>query len=158
MDISFKTDEGRFNYRVAAVIIRNGKLLVMRDNGISHYYLPGGRVRMHETAENAVMRELSEELRVKSEIIRPLWIVQSYFALDGTEEKFHEICIYYLMDISASDIISRGEFFKLKEGKVMHEYEWIEFDRLEELYFYPLFLKKAVFDLPEHLTMLTEIE
>ena len=36
MDISFKTGEGRFNYRVCGIIVHAGKLLVMRDDGIGH--------------------------------------------------------------------------------------------------------------------------
>lgn len=56
MDISFKTDKGRFNYRVCAVIINENKLLAMRDENLPYYNLPGGRVTLHETAENAIIR------------------------------------------------------------------------------------------------------
>lgn len=31
MDISFKTEEGRFNYRVCGIIIHNNKILAMHD-------------------------------------------------------------------------------------------------------------------------------
>lgn len=40
MDITFQTPEGRFNYRVAAVIAHRERLLVMRDDAVSHYSLP----------------------------------------------------------------------------------------------------------------------
>lgn len=42
MDCTFRTPEGRFNYRATAVIISRGNLLVMRDEFCTHYYLPGG--------------------------------------------------------------------------------------------------------------------
>ena len=58
MDISFETEKGRFNYRVSAVIIRNDRLLTVQDNAYSYSYLPGGRVKMGETAEQAMQREL----------------------------------------------------------------------------------------------------
>ena len=48
MDISFKTDEGRFNYRVAGLLINDGKILIMKDENASYYYVPGGRVSLHE--------------------------------------------------------------------------------------------------------------
>ncbi len=50
MDISFKTDEGRFNYRVCAIMTYNGNILTMRDDHSPFRYLPGGRVQMGETA------------------------------------------------------------------------------------------------------------
>ncbi len=52
-----------FLYRVYAIIIFNNKILEMRDER-SHYYLPGDRVQMGETAERAVIREVEEELNI----------------------------------------------------------------------------------------------
>lgn len=80
MDITFKTPEGRFNYRACAVIVHDERLLVMKDNRSPYFYLPGGRVLLHETAESAVLREVREELGVEAVIIRPLWMVQSFLA------------------------------------------------------------------------------
>ncbi len=74
MDISFKTEEGKFNYRVCGIILSGGKILAMRDERSPYYYLPGGRVTMGETAENAVIREIREELNVTPKIVRPLWL------------------------------------------------------------------------------------
>lgn len=62
MDCTFSTLEGVFNYRVGAVIRRGGKLLTMKEEGLSHWYLPGGRVRLREPAEQALAREIGEEL------------------------------------------------------------------------------------------------
>ena len=72
MDISFKTDKGRFNYRVCGIIIHENKILAMHDEKSPYYYLPGGRVQLHETVEDAIKRELKEELYIDSQIIRPL--------------------------------------------------------------------------------------
>ncbi len=158
MDISFGTNEGRFNYRVCAVIIHDNKLLVMRDNDVSHYYLPGGRVRLHETAEKALLRELSEELCIRAEIGRPLWLAQSFFTLDGTEERFHEMALYFLVNADESEILSKGENFVIEENGVFHRFEWVEFAKLKDMYFYPLFLKEAIYKIPEQLTILEEFE
>lgn len=79
MDISFEAGEEKFNYRVGAVILNDGKLLAMRDEDAPYYYLPGGRVKLGETAEQAVIREVYEELHVTAEIVRPLWLNQAFF-------------------------------------------------------------------------------
>lgn len=68
------------------------------------------------------------------------------------------LCLYFLMDISETDILSRGNKFSLQEGNHTHDFEWLEFERLEKEYFYPLFLKKEIFHLPEKFTIRTECE
>ena len=62
VDCTFSTLEGVFNYRVGAIIRRDDKLLVMREEVINHWYLPGGRVKLHEPLEDALRREVAEEL------------------------------------------------------------------------------------------------
>lgn len=158
MDITFKTEEGIFNYRVCAIIVNDGKILAMKDERSPYYYLPGGRVHMNETAENAVIRELKEELDIEAEIIRPLWLSQSYFDEDVTKQKFHELCLYFLVDISKTGLLQKGDGFTLTERHHTHNFKWIKFECLENEYIYPLFIKKDIFNLPETLTMNTETE
>ena len=158
MDISFKFGKEKFNYRVCAMMIANGKILAMHDERSPYYYLPGGRVAMGETAEAAVIREVQEELGITPRIARPLWLSQSFFTEDVDGLNYHEICIYYLMDITGTDLLSRGEVFTSKEGSRTHTFEWLEFERLKDEYFYPLFLKKDIFTLPNEFTIRTEIE
>jgi ADP-ribose pyrophosphatase YjhB (NUDIX family) len=158
MDISFKVENGKFNYRVCAMMINNGKILAMRDDRSPFYYLPGGRVGMGETAEAAVIREIGEELGVTPKIIRPLWLNQAFFTEDVDKLRYHELCIYFLMDISDTDLLSRGEQFSSMEGNRTHHFEWLALDRLKDEYFYPIFLKKEIHNLPEVFTLRTEIE
>ena len=79
MDISFNQESQKFNYRVCAMIISGNKILAMHDERSPYFYLPGGRVKMGETAEQAVVREIWEELGVKLKIARPLWLNQAFF-------------------------------------------------------------------------------
>ena len=158
MDISFKTGNEKFNYRVCAMMISDGKILAMRDERSPYYYLPGGRVAMGETAENAVNREVQEELGITPEIVRPLWLNQAFFTEDVDHLQYHELCIYFLMDIAETDLLERGTQFTSNEGNRTHTFEWIPFDRLQDEYFYPLFLKKEIFHLPEAFTIRTENE
>ena len=72
MDITFSADGLRFNYRAAAILVCERRLLVLRDDFCAYAYLPGGRVHAGETAEAAVLRELREELGIDAQIERPL--------------------------------------------------------------------------------------
>lgn len=158
MDISFNQENRKFNYRVCAMIISENRILAMHDERSPYFYLPGGRVRMGETAEQAVVREIWEELGVTLKIARPLWLNQAFFTEDVDGIRYHELCIYFLIDISNTDLLERGNSFTLTEGKHTHTFEWLAFDSLKDEYFYPIFLKKQIFDLPKTFTIRTEWE
>ena len=158
MVISFTSGNDKYNYRVCAMIISGEKILAMRDDRSPYYYLPGGRVAIGETAEKAVIREVQEELSITPKIIRPLWLNQAFFTEDVDNLHYHELCIYFLMDITDTDLLLRGKNFTVNEGRRTHTFEWLEFDRLKDEYFYPLFLKKDIYNLPDIFTIRTEIE
>ena len=156
MDLTFRMEEGTFNFRVAAVMVKNGKLLVMQDTESPYWYLPGGRVQLHEKAEDALVRELQEELGVQPKDLKPLWLVQNFYREDVNREQYHELGLYMLADVSGTEISEKEEFATQEEGQV-NTFRWVEFSRLEDMYLYPLFIKKAIFHLPENLEILTEI-
>lgn len=158
MDISFGIENQKFNYRVCAIIIENGRILAMKDEGSPYSYLPGGRVKIGETAEEALLRECEEELLIKPEIIRPLWFNQAFFTEDVSKMRFHELCVYFIVDVSKTDIFSRGDKFVLTENGQKHRFEWLSFEKLKDKYFYPEFLKKDIFNLPENFEIRTETE
>ena len=158
MDISYHEGGGKFNYRVCAVMVHEGKLLAMRDERSPYYYLPGGRVKLGETAENAVLRELREELGISAAIRRPLWLNQGFFTEDVDQLRYHELCLYFLMDFTGTDLLARGQSFRRDEGVHSHQFTWLPFESLSDAYFYPIFLKKEIFHLPEAFALRTEVE
>ena len=158
MDISYQEGGGTFNYRVCAVMVHDGKLLAMRDERSPYYYLPGGRVKLGETAEDAVLRELREELGISAAIRRPLWLNQGFFTEDVDQLRYHELCLYFLIDFAGTDLLARGRSFRRDEGVHSHQFTWLSFESLADAYFYPIFLKREIFHLPEQLTLRTEVE
>ena len=158
MDITFTTEEGRFNYRVCAVLLDQGRILAMHDERSPYFYLPGGRVRMGERAEDAVLREVREELGIEAKILRPLWLSQSFFNEDVARVDYHELCLYFLVDASDTDLLARGDAFTLQERHHTLAFEWLPFDRLRDEYFYPVFLKTEIYHLPNELTIRTDRE
>ena len=158
MDITFETEAGRFNYRVCAILLDRGRILAMHDERSPYFYLPGGRVRMGERAEDAVLREVREELGIEARIVRPLWLSQSFFNEDVAHVDYHELCLYFLVDASATDLLTRGDRFRGPELRHVHDFEWLPFERLKDEYFYPLFLKTEIYRLPDGLTLRTDRE
>lgn len=158
MDISFIKDNMKFNYRVCALITHENRILAMQDERSPYYYLPGGRVKINETAEQALIREIEEELHVFATIVRPLWLNQAFFKEDVDQIHYHELCIYFLVDVTNTDLLSRGTVFMSNEGSREHKFEWLEFERLKDEYFYPIFLKEKIFCLPDRFTLMSEFE
>ena len=52
--------------RVTAVVIRNSKVLLVRDKGLASFSLPGGAIKNGEPVKSAAARELYEELKLNS--------------------------------------------------------------------------------------------
>lgn len=158
MDLTFRIPEGVFNLRAVAVILHEGRILAMQDERSPYYYIPGGRIGFGETAEDAVLREVREELGIDARIIRPLWLNQGFFNEDVTQVDYHEVALYFLVDVTGTELLSRGDSFIRHEGRHTHRFQWLPIDRLRDEYFYPLFLKDALFSLPEYLTLLSTAE
>lgn len=158
MDLTFRSPEGTFNLRAAAVILHEGRILAMQDERSPYYYIPGGRVAFGETAETAILREVQEELGIAARIIRPLWLNQGFFSEDVSHVDYHEVALYFLMDVTGSDLLSRGDSFIRHEGRHTHRFQWLPIAQLQDLYLYPLFMKERLLDLPEHLTLLSSAE
>ena len=157
MDLTFRLPEGTFNFRVAAVMVNNGKLMVMQDTESPYWYLPGGRVQLQERAEDALLRELGEELGIQPRIVRPLWLLQNFYQEDVNREHYHELGLYVLVDVTGTELLDRGEEFSTREAGQVNTFRWVEFEKLEDMYLYPLFIKKEIFRLPESLQLITEV-
>lgn len=159
MNISFKTDEGRFNYRVAGIIIYDNKLLIMKDEDSPYYYIPGGRVAMNELSEDAIVREIREELNTEVKVNRMLWVNENFFHEEQLNENFHEICFYYLLDMADNELINKGEKFIFKEdGKYTHTFCWKDIDKIKDLNIYPLLIKNNISQIPQVIEHLVEIK
>lgn len=157
MDISFKTNEGKFNYRVAGIIIHNNKLLVMKDENALYYYIPGGRVGMNELSETAIVREIREELNAEVKVNRMLWVNENFFHEEQLREDFHEICFWYLLDMADDCLINiESEFVHKDNEEQYHTFYWKDIDEIKDLNIYPLFIKKNILQLPQVIEHLVE--
>lgn len=156
MDCNFRFPEGRFNFRTAGVFVHDGKLLAMKEANIAHYYLPGGRVRLHETMEEGLRREIREELGVEAEVRKPLWLCESFFALDGTP--IHEIAMYFLAELDWEKLPSLTADFTLTDTDgEEHLYTWLSPEEVGRAAIYPLVLKENFPVLPEELVLVSDV-
>lgn len=139
-DITLDAGEGFFNFRVGAVIIREGRLLMVKNENAPYYYSPGGRVRFTESTRSAAMREVLEETGTRLEIERLAFIHENFFEAEfAGGRRCHEIALFYLMKEckDASGMMCET----LGTGGGAESLHWLPLDRLAEYPVYPEFFK-----------------
>jgi 8-oxo-dGTP pyrophosphatase MutT (NUDIX family) len=78
----------RLRQRAAAVVVRDDKVLLIRDRGQRQFSLPGGGIKKRETVIGAAARELDEELRLEATTITRL----PKYDYNGTANA-HRVCV-----------------------------------------------------------------
>lgn len=155
-DICFNTPEGLFNFRSAGIFVHDGLLLAMKESNIDHYYLPGGRVRMNETMEEALGRETGEELGVSARAARPLWLCESFFSLG--DRPVHEIAVYFLGELDWDRLPAvKGEFTLSDSDGSEHIYRWLTEDEVRSVRIYPVPMQECWPDLPQGFTFFSDV-
>lgn len=99
MDCGIEAEGAKFRYRAAAIIVENGRMLLMENDRDPYLYTVGGAVRIGETAESAVMRECEEEIGVRY-VPERLAVIQEEFyrepARDGSLLDAHELGFFFV--------------------------------------------------------------
>ena len=103
-----KNHKGSFQVRAAAVMQRDDKILLLNEPLVGEYwFLPGGRAEMHESSGEALTRELDEEMNLKTNVRRLLWVIENFFTLRGAS--YHTLGFYYTVEVSDHHPLSQQE-------------------------------------------------
>jgi len=144
--ITFKTENGRFTYRVAGIAIQDGRVLIHKDPDDDFWVLPGGRAEMMEQAHETLRREMFEETGFEVSVGRLVWIVENFFLWKGT--RFHELVLYFEMSVGSSASMPDANSFLGKEGAKSLEFRWAKLHDLRNLRVEPAFLLDRLAGLP----------
>lgn len=140
-NIAFKTNQGYFTYRVAAIIINENKLLMAKHEDYPCYYTVGGKVRMNESSEEAVIREVYEETGIEFQIDRLSFIQERFFEMAG--EQHHEIVFYFLMKQNTKIDLTNKSFTDQGPKESLH---WLSIEGLYKTYIIPEFFKTKLLE------------
>ena len=72
----------------------------------------------------------------------------------GKKQRYHELCTYFTVDASGTDLITRGDRFDSPNEPSVH-FAWFPFEELPYIDLRPAFLKTEVQNLPEHTQFIT---
>ena len=141
-DMCVPCGDGLLNVRVGAIIIKNGKALMVKSEFGDYFYSVGGRIKFGETAEQAVVREVEEETGEKMTVDRLGYVNEVYFINDSPQKfgrQVYELAFYFYMNVPedfepVTDHVADG----------VEHFQWIAPDSPETIY--PDFMREAITD------------
>jgi ADP-ribose pyrophosphatase YjhB (NUDIX family) len=147
--ITFQQDTSCFNYRAVGVLLHEDRILLQSAEDIDFWVLPGGRGELGESAQEAIVREMFEELEEDVQIERLLWVLENFFEFQ--DKSWHEISFLFLVSLPPnSPVYTREEFDGYEpEVDIKLIFRWFRLDELDKIRLYPVFLRTALYDLPE---------
>lgn len=139
MDLTINTAGIICSIRATALIIKNNMFLAAKSADYDCYYTVGGGVRAGESSEDAVIREVYEEIGYRLEIDRLAFIGERFCEIDG--QLYHEISFFYLMkNCTELDIMNNSSSDLPKE--TLH---WLPISDLPNINLVPKFLRTKSF-------------
>ena len=99
-DMTVSCGDGFINIRVGAIIMKDGKFLMVGNERADYLYSVGGRIKFGETAGEAVVREVFEETGIRMEIDRLGFIHENYFYGDSPAKMgklIYEVSYFFYM-------------------------------------------------------------
>ncbi len=134
-DLTISTKNGIFNYRSTYFIFNQDSILLTSNKYEDYYFMPGGRVKFGETAQNALLREVEEEINIKLDTnqFRFAGIIENYFTLNGN--KSHELNMCFHVTIEDPNGIPDTD----DNGNI---FSWVKLSKMNDIQVYPKILKE----------------
>lgn len=141
-DITVPVGDGLVNVRVGAIIKKDGKILMAGNDSSDYYYSVGGRIKIGESSEEAVIREVFEETGVKMEIDHLAYIHENFFINDS--KKYlgmltYEISFFYTMKVPEN---FEPVCYSFTEDHSKEHLVWVSADT--EKVIYPVFFREEL--------------
>lgn len=142
MDCCFSKGNNWFRYRTGGILIHNNKMLFVKSAIGGYYYMVGGGVRLGETSEACVEREVFEESGIKACVDHLAVVCENFFKGSGGKIKgvdCHTIEFYFYMKILDDDIASCKNVTDDGEDLV-----WVPIEEIKDCEIKPVFIKDYI--------------
>jgi 8-oxo-dGTP pyrophosphatase MutT (NUDIX family) len=111
-----------------AIILHQGRVLLVRMRHTGHYTLPGGGINTGERIEDGLRREVREETGIEVQVERFAAFTEDFFYYDPLDEAIHGLLFFYIcrphsFDLAGDDQVEAGE---------VERPSWIDVEKLKE--------------------------
>ncbi|HEK9984391.1 NUDIX domain-containing protein [Streptococcus equi subsp. zooepidemicus] len=134
-DFRTRTADHSFGVRASALIIKDGYIYLAKSPK-EDYYLLGGAIHVGESTEEAIKREVLEEVGAEVSVDHLAFVVENQFCLEGVN--FHQIEFHYIVSLLSDPSPS------VVEGDCTRVCEWVALDDLDKIRLNPSCLKRAI--------------
>lgn len=142
--IVLENNNGNFNFRVAGLIFSENRefILLQKSKNDKFWIIPGGRAEILEDSQETIKREILEELGVHIRKCKLVLVSENFYTYG--ENKIHEICFYYEINIKEmSEIENKIRFYGIENNKKLL-FEWKKIDSIECVNLKPKILKNII--------------
>ena len=139
MNIDYIKENYRFMLRTSAVIFNKekNKILIFQTEGKNYYLLPGGRVEQKESSNEAIKREIREELGWNLDFE---FLAFSEEFIDYNNQNIQRINVIYKATYNDETNLN---IFKGLEGDWIN-FKWINIKELNDYNIYPKNIKSII--------------
>ena len=110
--------ENKPRIRIAGVVIRDNKILLLKGKGYDYFWTPGGKINGEESNEECLRRELKEEIGVSLVSIK---LFKEYDGVSFFNPEIKQRQVVYLIEIN-------GE---IKPDAEIESYVWMSKEEYE---------------------------
>ena len=98
-DLKFVTEGTVFNYRIV-VLLNTPDGYIFEKSGDGYIFTVGGKARINEDSKDTAKRELAEELGVNNVDLKLVAVIENFFVMTGTNNRYHELSMVYRAEIN----------------------------------------------------------
>ena len=122
-----------FEVCARAFIVKDGKILFCKRKEADYYFFPGGHIDFSEKAEEALEREMQEEIGKSISNLKFIGANENYFNKDG--DKHHEFNLVFSGEIPDGEVKALEDYL---------EFAWIDLNFLDQEKIQPIALKNEL--------------
>ena len=142
-DIRIKNDKFSFHYRVAGLIEQNEKFLIQKIDGYDYYILPGWHVKLGESSEAAIRREILEEVGCDIKSSKLFCVHENFYMKNGVLEHFIEN--YFLINPESELNNNNWSVQENDDGRIFnYNFYWLSTDEIKNIDLKPTAIKELI--------------
>ena len=155
MDLKIKTEKEEFHGRTCGIIKQENKFLIMRVDKTPYYHIPGGHIEVGEDSEQAIIREIKEEIGCDVQKANLFVIQENFWTRDN--KKCHGIEVYYMVKPKQKLEMKNYERIENDKGKErLLEFKWVTSKELKIIDLRPTNIRDMLIN-EEYLKGLTHV-
>ena len=132
MDLRIETETEEFHGRTCGIIKQDDRFLIMRVNKTKYYHIPGGHIEIGEDSEQAVTREIKEEIGCDVAKLKLFAIQENFWTRNN--KKCHGIEFYYIVEPKQKIQMIDTEKIEIDKGKEkLLEFKWVTLEELKKI-------------------------